>query len=383
MIRVGGWLKSLVIYFLDKLLIILVKSPVNNSLMLVRLDAIGDFVIWLDAAKEYSKIFPDKKIILIANSLWADLAKMLPYWESVWAIEVVRFNRSLIYRWKTLSQIRKAGFEVAIQPTYSRVFLLGDSIIRASGAAKRIGSVGDLSNIKRQLKSISDRWYTVLIPANKAPLMELERNAEFIRLQTSQAFEPSVPRLPVLAALPEHLMLQGGYFILFPGASWHGRRWPTEYFAEIIEQLHHRYGWHAVLCGSSAEWALCQSVVDQSQIASVNMAGKTSLTEFVELVRGSKLLVGNETSAVHISAAVGTPVVCVLGGGHYGRFMPYSDTVKGVKPVAVIHQMSCFNCNWNCNQPHDPAGPVPCISRISVAQVLVSTEQAIQRSNIK
>ena len=200
------------------------KNKNRDGVLIVRLDAIGDFILWLDTAKEYSRIFPGKNITLLANSAWANLAKDIPYWDSVWSIEMTRFSRSPLYRLKLLCKIRRAGFEIAIQPTFSRVFLHGDSIIRASGAKNRIGSLGDMSNITSTLKAISNRWYTNLIPAIKRPLMELDRNAEFLRNLTNQEFIANLPKLPILTALPDHLKLQGNYFIIFPGASWHGRQ---------------------------------------------------------------------------------------------------------------------------------------------------------------
>ncbi len=370
-------LRKYVLFVVDSCVACLVFTRRKRSnVAIVRLDAIGDFVLWLDTAKEYSRIFPGKRIELIANSVWADLARELPYWSKVWSIDIGQLNRSPLYRWKTLRKIRQAGFKIAVQPTFSRVFLHGDSVIRASGAAQRIGSSGDLSNIRPGLKAISDRWYTALVPASQTALMELERNAEFLRNLTGQEFMAGLPKLPTLAALPEHLRLEEDYFIIFPGASWHGRQWPSGHFAQVLDQLHRRNGWRAVLCGSSSEWALCQSVVDISQATSVNLAGKTSLTELAELIRSSKLLISNETSAVHMAAAVGTPSVCILGGGHYGRFMPYPERVQGVKPKVAVHHMPCFNCNWSCRQVHDKSGPVPCISMVSVEQVLQLADEA-------
>lgn len=372
------------IYFLKNLLIdfavcsLIFKLRQKNRLALVRLDAIGDFVLWLDTAKEYSKIYPDKKITLIANSAWAELANELPYWESVWPIDIGRLSRSSVYRWQTLCKTRKAGFEIAIQPTFSRVFLHGDSIICASGATQRVGSVGDLSNISRLSKAISDRWYTMLVPASKAPLMELERNAEFITHLSGKSYKIELPCLNHLKSLPPHLQRNKDYFIIFPGASWHGRRWPEFYFSKVLADLHQRYGWEPVVCGSKTERALCQSVADMAQVATFNLAGETSLAELAQLTRGAKILIGNETSAIHIAAAVGTPAVCILGGGHYGRFMPYPDKVAGIKPLEALHPMDCFNCNWRCNQPHSVGGPVPCVAGVTVERVLACCDLALR-----
>lgn len=342
----------------------------TGKILIVRLDAIGDFIIWLASAKEFRRLYPRKKIILIANSTWAGMAQELPYWDEVWPIDMHKFTRNPGYRWRLLCKVNRAGFEIAIQPTFSRVLLHGDSVIRASNATARIGSVGDLSNISAQDREIADCWYTQLLPASSAPMMELERNAEFFAHLSGKPCLASLPQLATFTNLPIRLHHPGDYFILFPGASWHGKQWPVRYFATVMDQLYQRYGWRAILCGSLAERKLCQAVAEQATAATINLAGKTTLIEFAELIRGARLLIGNDTSAVHIATAVGTPSVCVLGGGHYGRFMPYPEAIKGTKPLVAVYKMPCFNCNWHCNQPHDLAGPVPCVSSMTVEKVL-------------
>lgn len=362
---------------IDAFLYFTFNNQTKVGLVIIRLDAIGDLILWLDTAKEYRRIYQNQKITLIANAAWADMARELPYWDEVWPVKLVDLTWKPFYRWAFLRKARGASFTTAIQPTFSRVYMHGDSVIRATHATHRIGSISDTCNIKASDKAISDRWYTQLLPADPKPMMELLRNAEFISHLTGNAFKAGLPQLPCMAALPNALQPNGTYFILFPGASWHGRQWPTQSFAEVGKQLHARLGWQVVLCGAPSERALCQTIADAAPMECLNLAGQTTLSALAELIRGAQLLVANETSAVHIATAVNTPAVCVLGGGHYGRFMPYPNQVIGIKPVVAAHPMPCFNCNWQCNQPHDAAGPVPCISGVPVAAVLAAAQQAL------
>jgi ADP-heptose:LPS heptosyltransferase len=346
------------------------NSNHKNGIVLIRLDAIGDFIIWLDTAKEYRRIYPNQKITLLANKAWADLAKSLPYWDEVLIVDVSRLTRKLFYRYTVLRKLRHANFETAIQPTFSRVFMHGDSMVRATHAKHRIGSVGDTSNINISDKAISDKWYTQLIPANSKPLMELIRNAEFVSNLTGKIFTGSLPKLPIISLLPERLRFDRPYIILFPGASRQGRKWPQECFYEVGKELNQRFGWQVLLCGADCDYPICQKIYEILPSVFVNLAGKTSLQELAELIREARILISNETSAVHIATAVGTPTVCILGGGHFGRFLPYPEHLKGAKPLVAYKHMSCFNCNWKCVQPHDSTGAVPCITGLSVEQVL-------------
>ena len=51
-----------------------------------------------------------------------------------------------------------------------------------------------------------------------------------------------------------------------------------------------------------------------------NYAGKTTLTGLVSIISRARLLIGNESGPIHLAAALGTPCVSVVGGGHFGRF---------------------------------------------------------------
>lgn len=354
------------------------KSAHPSGVAIVRLDVIGDFILWLDAAKELRRLYPNKKITLFASNVWSSLAKVLPYWDEVIPVDRNKLIRNPIYRFKALRRIRLLGIESAIQPNLSREFRRGDSLIRASGALHRIGSIGDLSNMTSWQKMFSDRWYSQLLPAKAEPLMELQRNAEFLRNLGLRKFAANIPSLPKSMDLPVNLTIEKPSFVIFPGASRPGKLWPVERYGELLSKLTHSNSMLAVLCGSAEERALCSRVIDASGMEALNLAGETSLQELVEVIRRSKFLVGNDSSAVHIAAAVGTPSVCILGGGHYGRFMPYVvDGADQTAPVPVIHRMECFGCNWQCTQPHEKDKAMPCISHITVHEVFEAVVEVL------
>ena len=68
-------IKTLLFFLFDSIAFWKTLSPQQNQLelvLLIRQDAIGDFMMWLDTAKEYRKLYPpDKyKIILAGNKIW-------------------------------------------------------------------------------------------------------------------------------------------------------------------------------------------------------------------------------------------------------------------------------------------------------------------------
>ncbi len=381
-------MKHVLRHILDRLILLLdgiaildwPRKKQSSDIAIIRLDAIGDFTVWLDSAKEYRRNYPSQRIVLITNAACMELARHLPYWDDIWPVNLHRLTSDFRYRWTFLRRVSQAHFVIAIQPAYSRDLMQGDSVLRATSARQRIGSAGDTSNTRAADKTVSDQWFTKLLAARQIPMMELLRNAEFISELSGQPYSGQLPKLPGLLALSENLRIKGEYCILFPGAAWHGRQWDKSSFVSVGVELNRRHGWQIVLCGASSDNSLCKAIAESAPIPFMNLAGKTSLAELAELIRAARMLIANETSAVHLATAVGTPTVCITGGGHYGRFVPYPDDLPGIKPTLASYPMPCFNCNWVCHQPHDPAGPVPCVQAISVPLVLSMANTALSES---
>ena len=365
--------KSLLYYIFDSLALFNDASPQKikfELVILVRQDAIGDFIMWLDTAKEYRKLFPAKKykIILVGNTLWCSLADELPYWDQVVPIDSKKFKSFTGYRWNLLREIKNMSASMSVQPTYSREFYHGDTIIRASTALRKVGSVGDMSNRNWLKKIISDRWYTELIPASTKKMTELERNSEFFQGFSKKPHQLSYPSLFSIGLASSTEWEKLHYYVLFPGVSSLLRQWPMEYFAEIANRIYNETCLTGILDGGPNEKPLAKSIQGLTD-APLKWAG-TSLNELPVLLKHSQFVVSSETSAVHIAVAVNTPVICILGGAYYGRFLPYPELPeKQIILETVSYSMPCYGCNGDCIYPLKKNEPPPCITNISVDAV--------------
>ena len=368
-------IRSLLFILFDSIALWVAIVPKHNQqklVLLVRQDAIGDFILWLDTAKEYRKYYPPEncKIILIGNALWSDLAKGLPFWDEVLPVNVKAFKTLSRYRWNILRKVRNYGAEIAIQPTYSREFYHGDSLIRASNASKKVSSAGNMSN-RDQLKSIlADRWHTELIPSSPEQLSELERNAEFFSGFIKKLYLPSYPELELSGDCKIQELKCKSFYILSLGANKKYREWPYKYYAKIAQKIHKKTGWLGLICGAENEFDLGEHIKKLCDAPLQNYTGQTTLSELTCLLAKSQILISNETGTAHIANAVGTPTVCILGGGHFGRFVPYPELSGKINNLKVVyHKMPCYGCDWKCVYHIKDEDPAPCISNISVDAV--------------
>lgn len=378
-------LKKFLLDVTDVLAVLGVRHPAGGAILLVRLDAMGDFTLWLPAARALREHYAGRRIILLANAAFSEFAKALPYWDEVWPADLKLLGRPGPYRWKLWRSVRRYGFSLALQPTVSRVYGTGDSAVRASGAAERIGSMGDLSNSSARQKARSDAWYTRLLPFGRRrtgenELQYSERHASELEADFLFALAGIRPRagatVPVLTvAHPSRLPpAPTGYFLVAPAAGGPGRCWPPDRFAAVSDRVVREHGLVSVLVGGKSERGICGAVLGFCRENAVDISGQTEASELVELVRGSRFVLGNDSAPVHIAAALGTPSVAVLGGGHFGRFMPYPKGASPCDPIALFEAMPCYHCDWRCTQPHENGGPFPCVRSVRTENVYSAVE---------
>jgi ADP-heptose:LPS heptosyltransferase len=378
-----GFLKNIGLIIFDTFLkpFLTCRNPQPLLLGVVRLDDIGDFILWLDGAKHIREFYSTHRIILIANSSWASFARRLPFWDEVYDINVAKFKRNIFYRWQTFRQIRNFNIETIIHPTHICHLIAGDSVTRFSNAKNRIGSEGDTSSSKNGWqKRIANRWYNQLIKASPKPLTVLERNIEFINHLTNGNQESKTFSLAKTDVPMDHLMPTEKYFLIFPGSNGAYKIWPKESFATLVKNLVATTGYKAIICGAALEMDICNWIATASELA-ISIAGKTSLTEVVELIRKAEFVIGNDSGSIHIAAATNTQSFCIIGGGHFGLFLPYPDNWMGKRPYIINHNMPCYGCGWRCHFVSSAtSNPYPCISNISVESVTAHITNELKKT---
>jgi heptosyltransferase-2 len=101
-----------------------------------------------------------------------------------------------------------------------------------------------------------------------------------------------------------------------PGAAYgNAKRWLPERFAEVARASAHLCP-SVVIFGSNSERPLCDAVAAQlqgSRLAVHNLAGTTSLREFIDLAAACRLFLTNDSGSMHVASALGVPTVAVFG----------------------------------------------------------------------
>ena len=323
---------KLIIYYFINLSVNSSKEIKPKSLLLIRLDAIGDYVLFrnfIELLKKSEK-YKEYSITLLGNSAWKSLSQELDSEfvdDFIW-LDRNKFNKDFIYRYKKLKEIVANGYEVVLSPMYSREFFVGDNIVKIINAKEKIGSIGDLSNIRKWQKNIGDKYYDILVPAQDELMFEFDRNKEFFENILDEKLDIKKPHIDLkLKTLPFELPEK--YAILFISASASFRKWNIERFAKIGEYLKEKHGYEIVLCGAPSDAEDALKFKEYFYGSCIDLVGKTSLIELLHVIYNGNLMIANETSAPHFAVALEmTNVFVIYNGNHYGRFTPYPKEVS-------------------------------------------------------
>jgi len=152
-----------------------------------------------------------------------------------------------------------------------------------------------------------------------------------------------------------------------PGSSEPNKIWPIARYKQLCHDLINR-GRKVILIGSSADQRLGE-MISRDNPRVLNLIGKTSISQTAAIIERCSVFIGNDSGPFHISIAVRTPTIGLIGGG-YPRFHLYSR-----EDIQVIRKpVSCAPCrNCHCEDKH-------CMTRITVGEVLEAAETMLSKS---
>lgn len=141
--------------------------------------------------------------------------------------------------------------------------------------------------------------------------------------------------------LPE---IQSKYIVLVPGGSKNLlrddmlRRWPVERYAELAEKFIIE-GYSIVLAGGKDDsWVLPYF----QNLNVVNLIGKTSLIELLQIFNHSHLVVSHDTGPLHMATLTQTPILALFGPTYSSAVVPLERI--HLRPMDAVGKVACAPC---------------------------------------
>ncbi len=293
-------------------------EPTHNNILVIKLSALGDFILSLGAFQAIRAHHPGARMILLTTGPFRNLAEASGCFDAVWIDDRPPLWRP--DRWIALGRrLRAARFD--------RVYDLQRSdrsgwYFRLAGRPEWVGAVAGCA-------------YRYVPPPGPARHIA-EREAA--QLAAAGVGPIEAPDLSFFDADLGRFALTPPTALLVPGSAPHrpAKRWPAARFAALAQALAAQ-GTTPVLLGTEAE-AQELAEIARACPAARDLCGETGLAEIAALARGARLAVGNDTGPIHLIAAAGCPSLVLYSA----ESDPARTAPRGPK-VAVLCEESLEN----------------------------------------
>ena len=339
----------------------------GKRVLIVRLDKIGDVLLSTPVIKAVRDACPDGYIAVMVRRYAKEILDGNPYLNEVIVYEKSGRERGLLRNLKFIRNLRRKKFDIALilHPT-KRTHLL----VSLSGIPETVGynrKWGFLlttkiphnkhHGLKHEIDYALDMLrYTGLDPKDKALYMPVNSRSEHTIDELFR--ENGIGKNDLCVAVN-------------PGASCASKRWGAEKFAKVAERMIDKYGAKIVVLAGESDKKFGDKVSALLKKNCVNLSGKTSVADVASVLRRVKLFISNDSGPVHISCAVGTPVIAIFGRSDRG-LSPSRWGPTGKRDIVLHKDVGCEEC-----LAHNCVKGFKCLEAITVDEVGAAADKIL------
>ncbi|MCB2102973.1 MAG: glycosyltransferase family 9 protein [Rhodobacterales bacterium] len=337
----------------------------KKGLVVVRMDGIGDMILFRNSLDHYARAFgvDQADITVVGCASWAPIADHVFDGYRVLALNEHRFAKRPGYRFRQALKVRRLNAAVVVCDQFFRRAMMADSLVWLSAAPRAVVALPTINEPTRTEYT----WYlsqvSAVVDTGPYPTHEVERHARFVSAVAGQPIAAEPPRIS-WRDTPPPVPPGDPYVVLNPGSNEYGRRWPGEGYADMARRLR-AAGYRVVWIGAPGERPgrdVMAGLADDPGV--LDLMGQTTLPQMLDLLNHAAACLTNDTGPAHVSIALGTPTVVVVGGGHFGSFVPYPEGVAPPHARFVWEPMDCYHCFWRCPKRAADTDPFPCVAAV-------------------
>jgi len=289
-----------------------------QRILVMRLDNIGDVIMTGPFFRALRSALPAAHLTLMASPAGSQAALMLPWIDEVLVDRVVWQDASGTMpldperELKRILTLRDHQFDAAfILTSFSQSPFPAAYACYLAGISVRIGQSKEFGG------SVLSHW-------QKSPpdqIHQVDRNLSLLKFAgiplAGRHLELSISQ-EIQAQASDRLQAAGvnsdrPYVVLAPGASCSARRYDPLRFAEVSSLLSAQTGLPIVLVGNARERELVSPFLGRSRPVTY-LVGETTVPELAAVIRGSALVLANDSAPMHIAEAFLKPMVVLYSG---------------------------------------------------------------------
>ena len=367
------------------------KEPL--SIVIFRLDSLGDVVLTTPLFREIRKAFPKSRISVVVQHAYRALLVTNPHVDEILSPPEIKLawlpqgaqrllSALLLYQ----GRLRERHFDFAISPRWDVDEHLATLLCVLTNATRRIGYSETAPEAKQRINGGFDgAWSTCVQPG---PVRhEVLRNLEIVEAVGARPTDETLEihlterdrrrasKLLASAVSPAKLIAVG------IGAHSPGRRWPLERYAQTLLQLSREYPVQTVIVCSAAERGEAAQLAELVGGDVIIVSG-SPIREVCAVLERCDLFMGNDSGCAHLSAAAGCKTIVISrhprdgDPNHYNspvRFVPRGRCVRVLQPASGLG-----GCKSACIAPEPH-----CIRSVAAEQVVAVARRMLHGPRIE
>jgi ADP-heptose:LPS heptosyltransferase len=359
------------------------------SLLVIRLDGLGDLVLTTPLFRELKRAFPGSfctvvvqdafRPLLVTNPNIDEIIGLRPL-QAAWLPARLRTLLSVLLLYR--GRLRGRRFDIASSPRWDVDDRLATFLCSLADAAERIGYTETASPAKQRHNRGFDAAFNICLSAGPVQ-HEVLRNLEIVRalggkvdnskLEISLTNRDREFASKLLANVPA----SSAVVAVGIGGGSASRRWPLENYAESLTRLGKEHRVQPVIICSHDERKEACKLAKLLRGEAIIVSG-APLRKVCAVLERCDLFIGNDSGSAHLAGAMNCKVIVISrhpSGGDPNhanspiRFAPYCDRVRVLQPAAGLDA-----CKAEClsSDPH-------CIRAVSVDQAVAAAREILLR----
>lgn len=368
--RTIGSLLSRTLAFAGRLRRMLVAAPEVDqvrTILLIKLWGMGNVVLLYPVIARIRETYPAARIVMLTLPENQTLAARHPSIDAVVTLPIGSWAGLLVGLPRTVLALRSERPDIVLD--FEQFCHVSGILARLSGSAQTLGF--RLPGMTRGV------IYNLRVPYRENRHMgevfgDIARAAGVPRF----AFElASIPLDAADIAERDRLLADAvgsDIVVIHPGSgdNFPGRRWPLESYAALSRRILERCPDVCIVyTGNRAESELITRLRDalgtsELRRRTLALAGATTVGGLAAILKGSRLVLSNDTGPVHLAGAMGVPVY-----GFYGPNTPVLYGPLGEQARSFYLGLPCSPCITNSNGKTSACRMPVCMRGITVDQV--------------
>lgn len=353
-----------------------------QKILIIRFSSLGDIVLATPLISRLRKKFPEAQVDFLIRTEYAELLQFNPKINNLIRFDIHDGFRGLR---KLKNQVKKTHYDVILDihnNLRSRYVCLNYGRFRAPAQIWHVRKQKITRFLLVKCKvNLYQKIYGRIIPVWEKYLLTAKSLGIDLPDETQKQGSDDRPGLMgdggleiyishdaenTAAKIRKGELGDAPYITLAPGARHFTKRWPAEYYSDMINLIYQEKNIKSVLIGGKDDQSLCENIVkDVGGDRCLSLSGKLTILETAAMINNAKLLITNDSGLMHVGDALKTPLLTIFGSTVQELgFFPTAATSM----VVENKELSCRPCS-HIGRSHCPKKHFRCMKELTPDQL--------------